>query len=57
MTDRRELPAWALTALGIIGMVVLAAMGKPIPEPLTIVTGLAGGAGAGLTVPQKGNTP
>lgn len=44
--------AWIVTALGVVGVVVLAALGKPVPEALTTMIGVGGGAAAGLSFPR-----
>jgi len=44
--------AWIVSALAVVGTVVLAALGKSIPDALLILDGSAVTAGAALSLPR-----
>jgi hypothetical protein len=50
---RADLPAWGLALVGLVGMIVLAALNHAIPQTLTDVTVIAAGAGAGIAMPSR----
>jgi len=51
-TIRGELAAFALVALVVIAVTLLAALGYPIPDVLVTVALVAVGGGAGASVPR-----
>lgn len=54
MTTRPELPAWILSALGVISITVLAAMNKTIPTVLDYVSVGALTGASGITLGSTG---
>jgi hypothetical protein len=50
---RADIPAWVLAGMGLVGIVVLAALNHQIPQTLTDITVIAAGAGAGIAVPTR----
>lgn len=53
MNTRPEIPAFLIAALALIGVVVLTALGDPVPDILNVVTvGALTAAGAITQVPR-----
>ena len=49
--------AFVLAGIGLVGAIVLAAMSKPIPANLWVVTLAALTGGAGISIPSAPATP
>jgi ribosomal protein L12E/L44/L45/RPP1/RPP2 len=51
---RADLAAFALVALCVVAILVLAVVGQPIPEVLSTVALIAVGAATGASIPRAG---
>ena len=49
---RADLAAFAVAALTIVGIILLSALGQPVPEVLVTVALVSVGAGSGASVPR-----
>lgn len=46
---RPEIPAWIVTVISLVGIIVLSALGHTIPTELTVIASAAGGGALGIT--------